>query len=319
MSERCHAAPVERPMQEELEAQPRRRVPVIVNERSGPGHGTDAYTEIRRLFALHDMTADIHVAQGGEELQACVHEALRQHPGVVVAAGGDGTVNAVASSLRGSDVALGILPLGTLNHFARDLGVPADVEGAVAAIARGRAVAVDMGEVNGRMFVNNASLGLYPHIVRDRARRQERLGHSKYWAMLWSTLSVLGRHPFLRLKLRLDGRVQRCRTPFVFIGNNDYVMEGFHIGKRATLRDGKLSVYTTRRRGRLPLLRLMLRAIFGRLKQAEDFIMEEARSVRVESPRRLLLVATDGEVAALPTPLEFRVHPAALRVLLPRP
>lgn len=303
-------------MHEETPPRPRRRVPVIVNERSGPGHGADTYTEIRRLFALQGLQADILVARGGEELQARVHEALGEHPGTVVAAGGDGTVNAIASHLRGSSVALGILPLGTRNHFARDLGVPADLEGAVAAIAQGSAVAVDMGEVNGRTFVNNASLGLYPHIVRNRTRRQERFGHRKYWAMLWATLSVLGRHPFLRLKLHLDGRTQRCRTPFVFIGNNDYLMEGFKVGQRASLRDGKLSVYTTQRRGRMPLLRLALRALFGRLRQAEDFLMEQARTVRVESPRRLLLVATDGEVSALPTPLEFRVRPAALRVLL---
>jgi YegS/Rv2252/BmrU family lipid kinase len=305
-------------MPENLEAQPRRRVPVIVNERSGSGHGTDTYTEIRRLFAQHGMQADIHAARSGEELQSCVHEALREHPGVVVAAGGDGTINAVASSLRGSNVALGILPLGTRNHFARDLGVPSGLEDAVAAIAKGAAVAVDMGEVNGRTFVNNASLGLYPHIVRNRKRLQERQGHRKYWAMLWATLKVVGRHPFMRLKLHLDGRTERWRTPFVFIGNNDYLMEGFQIGTRSSLRDAKLSVYTAQRRGRLSLLRLGLRALFGRLKQAEDFIMEEARNVRVESPRRLLLVATDGEVSALPTPLEFRVHPGALRVLLPK-
>ena len=293
------------------------RVPVIVNTAAGWGHGEKTYNEVRRLFALHGIEADILTAEDGSELAARTREALRSSPRVVVAAGGDGTVSLVAALLRPTEASLGVLPIGTLNHFARDLGVPTELEAAVAAIAKGSPTRIDVGDVNGRTFLNNASLGLYPSIVRHRRRRQELYGHSKYWAMLWATLTVLGRSPFLRLQLQLDDRVQRCKTPFVFIGNNDYVMEGFHIGKRSSVRDGQLSVYTTRRHGRMPLVRLALRALFGRLRQADDFSMEQARRVRVESTRPRLLVATDGEVSALETPLEFRVLPGALRVMLP--
>jgi YegS/Rv2252/BmrU family lipid kinase len=293
-----------------------RRISIVANTASGRGLGAEAYTELRRLFASKGIEADILTAEDGNGVEARVREALRSRPEVVVAAGGDGTVSAVAALLRGTGVALGVLPTGTLNHFARDLGIPVDLEGAVAAIVDGEPVDVDVGEVNGRTFVNNASLGLYPQIVRHRKRRQELYGHGKYWAMLGATFIVLGRNPFLRLKLQLDQRVERFRTPFVFIGNNDYVMEGFHMGKRSSLRDGQLSVYTTRRRGSMPLVRLALRALFGRLRQADDFSMEQARRVRVESSRSRLLVATDGEVTAMQTPLEFRVVPGALRVLL---
>src|SRR5205814_75669 len=113
-----------------------------------------------------------------------------------------------------------------------------------------------------------------------------------------------------------DGEALACRSPFVFVGNNDYVMEGFHIGKRESVRDGRLSVYTTRRTGRWPLLALAMRALFGRLRQADDLTSAQAQRVRVESRRRRLLVATDGEVTALETPLEFRVQPGGLRVVL---
>lgn len=305
-------------MEEQLPGRATRRVPVVLNEKAGFGHGENAYDEIRRLFAGHGIEADIRAARDGSGLEACTREALAEEPGILVAAGGDGTVSAIASLLSGTRTALGILPLGTLNHFARDLGVPLELEPAVETIANGAPASIDMGEVNGRAFINNASLGIYPDIVRDRARRQQRLGHGKYWAMLWATLTVLGRGPFMRLGLELDGQALRCRSPFVFVGNNDYVMEGFHIGQRASVRDGRLSVYTTRRTGRWPLLTLAMRALFGRLRQADDFSCAHAQRVRVDSSRRRLLVATDGEVTALETPLEFRVRPGGLRVMLPK-
>jgi YegS/Rv2252/BmrU family lipid kinase len=294
------------------------RIAVVMNESAGLGHGEKTYDEIRQLFARHGMEADILPARDGSELESHTRKALESRPAILVAAGGDGTVSAVASLLSGTQTALGILPMGTLNHFARDLGVPLDLEPAVEAIAKGEAVPVDVGEVNGRAFINNASLGIYPDIVRDRIKRQQRLGHGKYWAMLWATLKVLGRGPFMRLGLQLDGQALHCRSPFVFVGNNDYVMEGFHIGKRASVRDGRLSVYTTRRTGRWPLLALAMRALMGRLRQAEDFSSARAQCVTVESSRRRLLVATDGEVTALDTPLEFRVRPGGLRVMLPK-
>jgi len=305
-------------MEEKLPGRAMRRVSVVLNEKAGLGYGEKAYDEIRRLFALHGIEADIHAARDGSGLEAQTRKALRAHPAILVAAGGDGTVSAIASLLPGTRTALGILPLGTLNHFARDLGVPLELEPAVAAIAQGEPVPIDVGEVNGRAFINNASLGIYPDIVRDRIKRQQRLGHGKYWAMLWATLKVLRRGPFLRLGLELDGQALRCRSPFVFVGNNDYVMEGFHIGQRASVRDGRLSVYTTRRTGRWPLLALAMRALFGRLRQADDFSSARAQRVLVESSRRRLLVATDGEVTALDTPLEFRVRPGGLRVMLPK-
>jgi len=167
------------------------------------------------------------------------------------------------------------------------------------------------------LFINNASLGIYPDIVRDRVRQQRRLGRGKYWAMLWATLAVMKRSPFLSLTMEIDGKPVQCRSPFVFIGNNDYVMEGFSIGTRSSLRDGKLSIYTTQRRTRGGLVRLAFRALLGRLSQAKDFAGNSASSVRIDSKRRYMLVATDGEVTAMETPLNFRVLPGALSVILP--
>ncbi len=294
------------------------RIPVILNATAGSGHDTDTHKELHKLFARHGMVPDIHTAREGKELVEQVRKAMLSEPPLIVVAGGDGTVSAVAAQLRGTPVALGILPEGTLNHFARDLGIPSERDRAVEILATGEVVAIDLGEVNGRTFINNASLGLYPDIVRDRTRQQRRLGRAKYWAMLRATLGALGRSTFLRLRLELDGNASHCLTPFVFIGNNEYVMEGFRMGMRQSVRNGQLSVYTTQRHGVAGLLRLAIRALFGRLRQADDFITANARQVRVESTRRRLLVATDGEVTSMETPLEFTVRPACLRVMLPR-
>ena len=290
---------------------------VVLNVRSGCGHGDEQAAKLTELFAAHGAAIEVFCAQDGSEIVAAARRAIATRPTAVVAAGGDGTVSAVASCLRGSGIPLAVLPMGTLNHFARDLGIPADVEAAVGAIATGKRVGIDVGEVNDRAFINNASLGIYPDIVRDRERQQRRLGRGKYWAMLWATGRVLRRSPFLKLHLEIDGRSCLCRSPFVFIGNNDYVMEGFNIGMRSSLRDGCLSIYTTRRRTRWGLLTLAFRALFGRLQQTDDFSTERAAELRIDSRRRWLLVATDGEVTAMETPLRFRVLPRALDVIVP--
>lgn len=243
--------------------------------------------------------------------------ALKERPAILVAAGGDGTVSAIADVVRGTETALGVVPLGTLNHFAKDLGIPLDPVEAARTIAGGRRTAVDVGEVNGRCFLNNASLGLYPGIVRERERQQRRLRRSKRAAMLWATLAVLDRPPFLDLRLEVEDRVHDCRAPFVFVGNNDYQLEGFEIGTRARLDAGVLNVYTTRRCTAGGLVILALRALCGRLRQADDFMESSVRFLRVESSRRSLLVATDGEVSTMDTPLEFRIRPRSLQVIVP--
>jgi YegS/Rv2252/BmrU family lipid kinase len=292
-------------------------IPVVLNLTAGLGHSEEGAERLRQTFARYGVEARVVTARSGTEIERHVDEALASGARIVVAGGGDGTISAVAARLRSTDVALGILPIGTLNHFARDLGIPVDAEAAVRVVAEGRRAAVDVGEVNGRAFINNASLGMYPDIVRDRKRQQRRLGRGKYWAMLWATLAFLRRSPFMRLHMEIHGEGRDCRSPFVFIGNNDYVMEGFTIGQRPSVRDGCLSIYTTQRCGRWALLRLAVRALFGRLHQADDFSSLRAERLRIDSHRRRMLVATDGEVTAMDTPLEFRVLPGALQVIVP--
>jgi diacylglycerol kinase family enzyme len=292
---------------------------VIVNTSSGlGGHSQSIGEALRERFRAHGIDADILMTRRDDDIRELARRACERHPGgVLVAAGGDGTVSSVADVAHRSGCVLGVIPLGTLNHFARDMGIPLDVDEAIRAIAAGRRVEVDVGQVNGASFINNSSLGLYPKIVRGREWQQRRLRRPKRTAMLWAILATLRRAPLLKLQLEVGGGEQVCASPFVFIGNNDYTMEGFHIGKRARLDGGKLSIYTTTRRTAGGLFMLALRALFGRLRQAEDFSETHASSLRVETPRRQMFVATDGEVRLMQTPLEYAILPRALTVMAP--
>jgi diacylglycerol kinase family enzyme len=294
-----------------------KEIPVILNGASGPGHSAEDAQRLRDAFRMEGLEASLRPFGAGEDVREMARRALKERPALIVAAGGDGTVSAVADVVRGSATALGVIPAGTLNHFAKDLGMPLDLAEAVRMIARGRRSSIDVGEVNGRGFINNASLGIYADIVRKRKRQQRRLRRSKRNAMVWAVLEALHRSRLLELRLELEDGVHEYRAPFVFVGNNDYILEGFDIGSRARLDAGMLKVYTTRRSTAGGLLALALHALFGRLRQAEDFMESSVRSLRVSSPRRRLLVATDGEINAMDTPLEFRIRPRTLQVIVP--
>ncbi len=288
---------------------------VILNAGSGGGHDNVRVRGLTDLFARAGATADVHLARDGSEIASLARDALARQPDMVVAGGGDGTVSSVAAVLAGSTVPLGVLPLGTLNHFAKDLGMPLEIEAAIERIVNGRPMRVDLGEVNGRVFINNSSLGLYPDIVHDRERQRKRLGLGKWPALVWASLTALRRFSFMSVRLSVDGSQRPRRTPFVFIGNNAYVMQGFAIGERTAIDRGQLSLYVVHRAGRLRLMQLALRALVGRLDQERDFEVTLATEILVESRKKRLRVATDGEITMMVPPLRFRVRPASLVVV----
>jgi diacylglycerol kinase family enzyme len=293
----------------------RRSVAVILNALSGPGNDATRAERIAMLFDVAGADARVALAHDGAELAALIEAAIARRPDVIVAGGGDGTISTVAGALAGGTIALGVLPLGTLNHFAKDLGLPLELEAAIARIANGPVRPIDVGEVNGRIFINNSSLGLYPEIVHHREQQRRRLGRSKWTALVWASLAALRRFPFLNVRLVVDGSERRRRTPLVFVGNNEYRMEGFAIGERARLDGGHLNLYVTQRAGRLRLLQLALRALLGRLKQARDFEAMPATEILIESRHRRLRVATDGEITFMTPPLRYRIRPGVLPVI----
>jgi diacylglycerol kinase family enzyme len=294
-------------------------ISVIVNAAAGTGSTPDWAKSLPEQFAAAGLQADVQLVQQGSELTPAAQAAVKRGASIVVAGGGDGTVSAVATGLVGTGVALGVLPMGTLNHFAKDLAVPLELEQAIAVIAAGRQIDVDVGEVNGRTFINNSSLGIYPDIVRDRELRQSRLGHGKWRALLEASIAAARRYPVLDVHIEVEGQTLLRRTPFVFVGNNVYTMEGFEIGERKALDQNCLALYLSQRMGRFGLLQLAFMALFHRLDQASDFDMLTAGAFVVKTRHRSLRVATDGEVNMMQTPLTYRVRPRALRVIAPAP
>jgi diacylglycerol kinase family enzyme len=294
-------------------------VEVILNAAAGSGDCEAARERLSEIFGETGLDARVRLARTGEELSALAARAAADpRCRVVVAGGGDGTLNAVAAHLVGTDKALGVLPLGTLNHFAKDLRLPLDLDEAARVVAASRATAlVDVGEVNGRVFLNNSGLGLYPHIVRERERQRERLGRGKWAAFLRATLTVLRRYPFMGVRVNAEGRELRRRTPLLFVGNNEYELDAFQIGSRARLDGGVLCLHLTRGVGRLGLLRLALRALAGRLREDKDFDSLTCAEAWIDTRHARASVALDGEVTIMQTPLCYRVRPRALRVVVP--
>lgn len=295
---------------------------VLLNGGAGVLSGSDPVPDIARLFSDHGVRANVRLLPDGCQLQAATQQALASRPEVIVAGGGDGTLSTVAGVLAGSGVALGILPLGTLNHFAKDAGIPLGLAAAVETVCRGRVTKVDVGRVNGRVFINNSSLGLYPEVVdkRDELRRQAghgQLRHGKWPASVWAAFWVFRRFLFLRVRIHLDGEILDRRTPLVFIGNNRYDLEGLRLGSRDRLDEGRLSVYIIRRTGRLGLIALAVQLLLGRVRQSREFESLQAIRIEITTRRRSIRVATDGEVNRLATPLCYEADPGALSIVVP--
>jgi diacylglycerol kinase family enzyme len=294
-------------------------VAVIVNASAHSDAAAHVSSELERHFDAAKINIEIKLAKSGENVLEEVGAAVLSKPTMIVVGGGDGTLNLTAGLLIGSGIALGVLPLGTLNHFARDLHIPLDLEKAVTVIAEGHTAEVDVAAVNDRFFLNNSSIGIYPKLVKHRDHQQQWLGRGKWPAFVWAAFSVLRRYPFMEVVLEVDGKSLARRTPFVFVGNNRYEMEGFRIGERPRLDGAELSLYVANRTGRLGLVRLALRALLGRLDQAADFDTACAKHIDVKTRRSRMHVATDGEIGVMESPLRFRVLPAALKVVVPRP
>jgi diacylglycerol kinase family enzyme len=292
------------------------KVAVFVNAAAG-GAGAVTREEVERLFQAAEISAHIHVlAEDG--LESHVERALRLPLDAVVAAGGDGTISTVAAKLAGSGVPLGILPLGTRNHFAKDLGIPLDLREAVDCIARGTPHPVDVAEVNGELFINNSSIGAYPRIVEEREAQRIRRGLPKWLGNLVGFLKVLRRWPLMRVKLEFNGDVLTRTTPFVFVGNNEYVFNPRKERFRERLHAGELCVFTLHARSFWSLIRLFWLSLRNRLNDALEFESHFTRELIIHSHRGHLRVSRDGEVCRLQTPLHYRIRPGELLVFTPQ-
>ncbi len=293
---------------------------IVLNTGSGRGDAQALQDTIRRVLDEAGRRYQLMPVDDPSRLVATARDAVaqaRQAEGIVVAAGGDGTLNAVASQVLGQGVPFGILPQGTFNYFGRRYGISQDTEPALRGLLGGELRPVQVGLLNGRLFLVNASLGLYPQLLEDREAYKQRFGRSRLVA-LWSGLVTLLRAPRqLSLRLEYEGRVRDLRAPTLVVGNNRLQLE--HIGIDPTELDrNRLVAMATRPVGTLALYGLLLRGLFSRLGDAEhvvNFAFDRlAVSIR---GRRRVKVAMDGEISWMDAPLEFKVSETPLPLVVP--
>ncbi len=299
---------------------PRLKATVLLNEKSGACSPNNSAVDAKTIkAALREAAIDAEVqCVPGQDLELEAKTAVAAGVDAVIAGGGDGTISAVAAALAGTETPLGVLPAGTLNHFAKDLGLPLDLASAVRVIAEGHVARVDVGTLNSRVFINNSSLGVYARAVIEREHTQNRLGWGKWPAMAKAALRTFQIAPMLHVRLQTKGQDVHLKTPLLFVGNNRYRLELPKVGSRDRLDEGALSLYVATAHTRWGMLKLLFRAAVGRLRESRDLEAMYVPDVWIETRHRRLHVAVDGEVLRLAPPLHYHVWPAALRVFVPR-
>ena len=285
---------------------------VVLNESSRTA--ADNRAAIEDGLQQAGIHARVLAVRGPELADAAEHGAAAGGP--LIAAGGDGTVSTVASAAVRSGVTFGIIPLGTLNHFARDAGIPLELEAAIGAIAAGHTQWFDVGELNGRTFLNNVSLGFYPRIVRER-EMEEAKGHRKWTAFAIAITRTWIRYRTVNVRMTVDGAPLLRRTPFVFVANGEYATEGLQLGTRASLNGERLWIYVAPECTRFEMLTMSLRALAGRLGPNVKLEIFSAAEISIDTRHEHIGVAIDGELLVERPPLRSAIRPRVLQMIVP--
>ena len=290
---------------------------ILINRSGGTAKGDpEIGAKVEAAMRAAGIAGEVELLDGAGVAKRA-KEAVAGGATLVIAGGGDGSISAAAGAIARSETVLGILPLGTLNHLARDLGIPFDLDQAATIIGEGHERRIDVAELNGRVFVNNSALGLYPLMVVDRDAQAKRLGRSKKVAMAVAAVRTIVRFRHSRVTICADGDRLPIETPLLFIGNNDYDVALPTAGKRETLDSGQLCVLALRKKGRWGLFAAAVRALLGRTRDDDMIRLDAVEELRVESHRSHLTVSIDGETEQLPSPLTYKIRKGALRVMAP--
>lgn len=289
---------------------------VIINAGSGKKAGHEKHTAFMDLIAgqdrvtVRELTPDKgiteHAARG-------VADGFR----TIVAAGGDGTISGVCAAVAGSDVTLGVVPLGTFNFFARSLGLPEDPCEAWEVVTADHRRQVSVGEVNGQVFINNASIGAYATVLQVRESVYARWGRSRltaYWSVI-KAMSTLYRS--LRMRITVDGVAHDKRSPMAFVAVRPYQLEEYGLPGAEAIRDGELVLYLAPRGGRLNILWTAIKVLRRDVTRNEDYTMFTGREIKIETFARKRLVAWDGERSRMRDPFHFKMRRDDLTVIVP--
>ncbi|ASM72938.1 MULTISPECIES: diacylglycerol/lipid kinase family protein [Roseobacteraceae] len=293
------------------------RAHVLVNLKSGRGSDHPEIEDLERAFNEYGIAAEIIHLTPGDDIPARAAELASKGAELVVAAGGDGTICGVASGLVDTQTALGVIPLGTFNYFGRSLDIPETVVEAVAVVARNNRRPLPVGIINDRVFLNNASLGIYPQILQTRETVYARWGRSRV-AAYWSVLKTMMRLPRqLKLQVTVEGKTREVKTSLLFAVSNAFQMQQMGLEGEECIKAGKLAVLIAPNAGRAGLLKNGLALMLGRAQRNQDFELLCAERLHITCKRKSLLVARDGERSRISGPFDLELRHGALTVLTP--
>jgi diacylglycerol kinase family enzyme len=291
---------------------------VVLNHDSGTlkdGDAGNMAQTIAEIIRAHRHKPDVKLVRSSQIMEALM--AARENNDAVLAGGGDGTVSTAAALLAGHKTALGVLPLGTMNLFARALGIPLKLKEAAEAVISGEKRQIDIGEINGEIFVHHVTLGLHPRIVagREKERYRSRFGKRLAWLRTW--WKMLRRAPRMTLRLAVDSDRVKLKTASLIIANNRFIERLGGLPHSEVPDRGKLAVYAAQTRDWRELLAMSAEASFGKWESNSRLDFLEGSEIAVHSQRRKLRASIDGELFYLQTPLRAKIRPSSLWVLCP--
>ena len=306
---------------------PGRPLVVVFNVGAGHGQADEVRATLQAGCAEAGRTLQLMEVQDPRQLGAIARRAVdqaKQSGAIVVAAGGDGTINTVAQAVLGSGCTFGVLPQGTFNYFSRTHGIPSETSEALQVLLAGHSQPAQVGLVGDRVFLVNASLGLYRQLLEEREDWKRQFGRSRMVAFGAGLATLLRGHRSLRLRVESQGQERELRTPTLFVGNNALQLQQLGLPDAEAVDTGCLAAIALRPVGILKMLGLLWRGAFARLGEADELIQVTTRQLTVRPSRRLgtvgsgrIKVATDGEVTWMRLPLTFRVAPQTLDLLRP--
>jgi diacylglycerol kinase family enzyme len=293
-------------------------IEVILNAKSGAQTSGETRAEIEKVLRKSGRPFQISTATGSELADLAAERAATDCE-ILVAAGGDGTICCVAEAALKAGKTLGVIPLGTFNYFARNLGIPLAPAKATQVLLDGETVRASVLDLDGRLILNNTSIGIHPAVLLKRRELYRRWGRNQINAYLSVAMTAFQPPPRLRVRLATDEGELVRETPLIMVCSNAFQMEAFALAGKECLAQGRFALYIARMAGPATILRLGLRTLLRRLRPGVDYEVICTSDVTIETLRhRRFRAAVDGELERLESPLRFRVGDQPLCVLRPK-
>ena len=302
-----------------------RRYIIVINAASGSNDSAQVQERIVERLTAAGCAYEFVAIDDTSRIQACAREGARrarEWDALLVAVGGDGTINAVAAAALEQQVPLAVLPQGTFNFFGRTHGIPETTDAGIDVLLHGHLIPAQIARVNDRIFIVNASVGLYPQVLEDREAWKQRFGRSRLVAFFAGLATLLRGYRSLRLQITdANGKARQLRTPTLVVANNALQLELIGIGDAPSIDSGHLVAITLKHVDKLQMIGLMMRGALGKLGDAErvEALGFRQMTVATRGRKQRVKIALDGEIFHIEAPLSFEALPGALQLLVPHP